>query len=76
MAVSTIGIDAATLQPTGQWTTIFSTEPEPVPPNDASGGRLAVSPSGKIYLSVGVYNIEDRSLAQDPHSWFRAKFWR
>ena len=30
LAVSTIGIDAATLQPTGQWTTIFSTEPEPV----------------------------------------------
>jgi hypothetical protein len=50
LAVSTIGIDAATLQPTGQWTTIFSTEPEPVPPSDASGGRLAVSPSGKIYL--------------------------
>ena len=70
LAVSTIGIDAATLQPTGQWTTIFSTEPEPVPPNDASGGRLAVSPSGKIYLSVGVYNIEDRTLAQDPHSSF------
>ena len=70
LAVSTIGIDAATLQPTGQWSTIFSTEPEPVPPNDASGGRLAVSPSGKIYLSVGVYNIEDRTLAQDPHSSF------
>jgi hypothetical protein len=70
LAVSTIGIDDATLQPTGQWVTVFSTETEPVPPNDASGGRLAVSPSGKIYLSVGVYNIEDRSLAQDPRSSF------
>ena len=70
LAVSTIGIDDASLQPTGQWNTIFSTEPEPVPPNDASGGRLAVTPSGKIYLSVGVYNIEDRTLAQDPHSSF------
>ena len=68
LAVSTIGIDDTSLQPTGQWNTIFSTEP--VPPNDASGGRLAVTPSGKIYLSVRVCNIEDRTLAQDPHSSF------
>ena len=53
LTVSTITIDETTLQPTGPWKKIFSTDAEPDIPNDASGGSLAVEGGDKIYLSSG-----------------------
>ena len=70
LTVSTITIDETTLQPTGPWKKIFSTDAEPDIPNDASGGSLAVEGGDKIYLSVGVYEISDKGLAQDSQSNF------
>ena len=60
LAVSTIGIDDASLQPTGQWNTIFSTEPEPwLPMTRAAGGsrsrraEKSISRSGSTTSRIG-----------------------
>ena len=71
LAISSIEIEEAGLKPRGPWKTIFNTDIEPGAPNEASGGRLAVDNThDKIYLSVGVYDINDATLAQDPRSSF------
>ena len=69
MAVSVIGIDEASLRPIGSWRTIFTSDPEPDAPNDTGGGRLAVD-QGKIYLTIGVYDVEQSKASQDAQSTF------
>jgi cytochrome c2 len=54
LAVSVIGVDEQTIKPTGDWKTVFLSDPEENGPNVEAGGRLA-SKDGRLYLTIGDY---------------------
>jgi cytochrome c2 len=68
LAVSVISIDDKSLQPRGEWRTIFLGDLEPHGPNEEGGGILAPLAPDKILLTIGDYGIEDPAVAQDPNS--------
>lgn len=70
MAVSVVTIDAMAIRPTAPWKTIFLSDPEPDGSNEESGGRLAVGPSDKLYLTIGSYFADTAKVSQDPASSF------
>jgi len=67
-AVSVIPMDTSTFTATGNWQTIFISDPYAPGAAFASGGRMAYGKNGKLYLSVGDHMVAQ--AAQDLNSTF------
>jgi hypothetical protein len=68
--VSVIPIDVAALTATGDWQTIFTSEPY-APGNAAfAGGRMVYRGNDKLCMSVGDHAIYNPPVAQEPNTTF------
>ena len=70
-AVSVIPIDVTTVAATGDWQTIFTSEPYTPGNAEFSGGRMAYRGNDKLYLTVGDHTMYGAGrLAQEPNTTF------
>lgn len=72
-AVSLVSIDEDTLEPTGEWNTLFLGDLEPHGSNEQGGGALALKGSDKLYVALGDYEMNGEAgvdLVSDPASTF------
>ncbi len=65
--VSVIPIDVTTLDATGGWEKVFTSDPYEPTTAWSGGGRMAYRGGGKLYLAVGDHEVlTDPNISQDP----------
>jgi len=65
--VSVIPINIATLDATGDWEKVFTSDPYEPTTSWSGGGRMAYRGDGKLYLTVGDHEVlTDPNVSQDP----------